>query len=142
MTPIPAAFTAHHRHIDELFAAAGRAVEGTDWPAASASFRTFNDAIERHMQAEEDYLFPAYEHAHGADNPLTSMLRKGHKDLRSFFVEIDEAIDKEDGDEASALIGTVGQILHHHDSREEDEFYPAVTSLIGDPVAPLTALRD
>ena len=140
MVSIPVVFTTHHRRLDDLFTATRRAVENEDWAAASALFLVFNNTIERHMQTEEEYLFPAYERAHGADNPLTGILRKGHKDLRSFFVEIRETIDDGDGGEATALIDTVGQILHHHDTREEDEFYPAVAPLIDDPVALSAAL--
>ncbi|MDA8389312.1 MAG: hemerythrin domain-containing protein [Gammaproteobacteria bacterium] len=123
-------FAAHHRLLDQLWDDTQTRVAAADWPGAGAAFGAFRAAIERHMRTEEQILFPAYEEVHGADNPLTSILRKGHKDLRSFFDEIGEAVETADGDEAAALIGTTGQILLHHDAKEEEELYPAVDRLL------------
>ena len=133
-------FTRHHRLLDDTFARALRDTEGGDAAGARQAFGDFRDAIERHMGAEEKWLFPAYEARHGDDNALTSILRKGHRDLRGFFEEIAEALDQGDADEAAALMGTVGQILHHHDEKEEQEFYPAVAPLVDDPGPAVMAL--
>ncbi len=134
-------FTRHHRALDRAFEGTRCAVDNGDFAQARADFQGFRDAIERHMRAEETWLFPAYEAQHGQDNPLTSILRKGHRDLRGFFDEIAEALSEGDGDEGTALIGTVGQILHHHDDKEEQEFYPAVAVLLPDARAALKALE-
>ena len=132
-------FTHHHRHLDEAFLVAHRAVNSADWDHAQGAFQIFRDAIEKHMTTEETYLFPTYEQHHGVDNALTGILRKGHRDLRSFFEEIGETIAAHDADESSALMDTVTQILGHHDQKEETEFYPAVAPLISHPEA-ITAL--
>ena len=134
-------FTRHHRTLDRAFEDARRATEAKDFVRARATFQEFRDAIERHMGAEEAWLFPAYEARYGNDNALTSILRKGHRDLRGFFEEIAEALGEGDGDEGAALIDTAGQILHHHDEKEEQEFYPAVAPLVDDPTPALTALE-
>lgn len=133
-------FTRHHRHLDDTFAEARSAAEDGDFARAVEAFQAFREAIDRHMGAEETWLFPAYEARHGADNALTSILRKGHRDLRGFFEEIAEALDQGDGDEAVALMGTVGLILQHHDEKEEQEFYPAAAPLLADPGPAITAL--
>ena len=134
-------FTRHHRTLDRAFEDARQATGDGDFVRARAAFQGFRDAIERHMGAEETWLFPAYEARYGNDNALTSILRKGHRDLRGFFEEIAEALDEGDGDEGAALMDTVGQILHHHDEKEEQEFYPAVATLVDDPTPALTALE-
>jgi len=134
-------FTSHHRTLDAAFLAAHNAVDTANWDRALGAFQTFWEAIERHMATEERHLFPVYERHHGADNPLTGILRKGHRDLRGFFEEISETIGAHDADEASALMGTVAQILNHHDEKEEQEFYPAVAPLIPNPEE-ITALLD
>lgn len=125
-------FSGHHRLLDGLFETAQTQVTTGDWADARTTFRNFRAAIERHMQTEEAILFPAYEGAHGVDNPLTGILRKGHKDLRSFFDEIAEALDDADAEEAGALLGTAGQILLHHDAKEEEELYPATGPLLSE----------
>ncbi len=126
-------FTHDHRLLDGAFARAHRAIDEAKWDTAQEAFRGFWDAIESHMATEEEGLFPVYEARYGHGNPITEILRKGHRDLRGFFEEISETIAGHDSDEASALMDTVGQILTHHDEKEENEFYPAVAPLIADP---------
>lgn len=126
-------FTRSHRFLDETFDKARGAIGGADGDLAAAAFRGFWDTIEAHMSTEEERLFPVYETRHGPDNPLTGILRKGHRDLRGFFEEISETIAGQDFEEAAALMDTVSQILAHHDEKEEHEFYPAVAPLIPDP---------
>ncbi|MHB8253430.1 MAG: hemerythrin domain-containing protein [Acidiferrobacter sp.] len=133
-------FTRHHRLLDETFLEARGTVDNADWEKAASTFQVFWDAIEKHMRTEETYLFPVYEKDYGAENALTGILRKGHRDLRGFFEEISETIDAHDEDEASALMGTVAQILSHHDEKEEQEFYPAVAPLITNPQDVVNAL--
>ncbi len=140
-TKLTESFTHHHRHLDDTFDEARAAAETGDFVRATEAFQVFRDAIERHMRAEETWLFPAYEAQHGSDNAMTSILRKGHRDLRGFFEEIAEAVDQADGDEAVALMGTVAQILQHHDEKEEQEFYPAVALLLPDPGPAIKALE-
>ncbi len=123
-------FSEHHRLLDRLYEDLERHAGTADWSGARRAFAAFRDAIERHMRAEEEVLFPAYESVHGADNALTGILRKGHRDLRSFFAEIEESLASADKDETQALLGTTRQIIAHHDAREETEFYPAVDPLL------------
>ncbi|MHB1512620.1 MAG: hemerythrin domain-containing protein [Acidiferrobacter sp.] len=133
-------FTHHHRALDNTFAEARSAAEDGDFARASQALQAFREALERHMGAEETWLFPAYEAQHGPDNAMTAILRKGHRDLRGFFEEIAEALEQAEGEEAVALIGTVGQILQHHDEKEEQEFYPAVAPLLKDAGPAIKAL--
>lgn len=133
-------FTEHHRVLDEAFSAARQAVDKADWETAPGAFHRFWNAIEIHMTTEEDRLFPVYEARYGQENPTTGILRKGHRDLRGFFEEIGETIADHDSAEASALMGTVAQILIHHDEKEETEFYPMVTPLILHPEDVLSRL--
>lgn len=132
-TDLMTAFTHDHRFLDNAFAKAQRAASWANWDTAPQAFRDFWDAIETHMTTEEEQLFPVYEAGHGDENPLTGILRKGHRDLWGFFEEISETIENHDAEEASALMDTVAQILSHHDEKEEKEFYPAVAPLIPDP---------
>ena len=139
MTTIQEAFTRDHRRLDTLFERAEQDLGG-DWADCVSAFTIFREAIERHMKTEEAWIFPAYEKKYGNDNPLTSILRKGHKDLRAFFDEIAEAIVGQDVDEAKGLVGVVAQILKHHDEKEEAELYPVVAELLGADAPSVAAL--
>lgn len=138
MDTLSQAFTAHHHLLDRLFDTARTSIARGDWMLAKPEFQGFRREIETHMSVEERYLFPAL--AAGADTQdlaLVEILRKGHKDLRSFFEEILEAILSQDAEEALALMDTVGIILAQHDKREEEELYPAVDRLLASETGPV-----
>lgn len=123
MSSLKQVFTDSHRQLEALFEAA---IENLRGPAPGAdAFLRFQKSIERHMQAEEATLFPRYESA-GHGDALPEILKKGHRDLRAFFVEILEAIAAADVEESLALMHIVEEILKHHDEKEESELYPAL----------------
>ena len=125
-------FCQDHERLDASLKAARQSAQSGAAGAARAAFAEFRSGIERHMAVEEAVLFPAYEARHGADNPLTSTLRKGHGDLKVFFSEMGESLAEDDAEEFLALADTVGQILLHHDRKEEEELYPVVAQWLAD----------
>lgn len=131
METLQTAFIEDHHRADALFEAARQAIGAGDWALAQEHFSAFRRGIENHMRVEETFLFPAFEGAPGnADDPLTHILRKGHKDLRAFFEEVLEAILSQDAEEALEVMGTVQVILEQHDAKEENELYPAIDGLL------------
>lgn len=131
MNTLSSSFTLHHHHIDMSFERLRDAIRAADWWLAQTQFTEFREAIERHMQVEERFLFPAFE-ARYPDEPLIAILSKGHKDLRSFFDEIEESIQAQDDEEGLDLTGTVRTILTQHDAKEESELYPQIDALLAD----------
>ena len=125
-------FRQDHERLDASLKAARQSAQSGAAGAARAAFAEFRSGIERHMAVEEAALFPAYESRYGASNPLTSILRKGHAELRVFFSEMDESLAEDDAEEFLALADTVGQILLHHDRKEEEELYPVVVQWLAD----------
>jgi len=116
-----------HERLDALLAASAQAIEGLRWEEGATLLAQFqHDIIENHIAVEESMLFPAFEAQEGGDanHPLTSLLRKGHKDLRVFFEEMAEAISARDTEEFEGLLSTVQAILKTHDAKEETELYP------------------
>lgn len=132
-TVLTEGLTRHHRTLDKDLLKARHLASVPDREAAQGAFNLFRTAIENHMTTEETTLFPVYEAAQGKDNALTAILRKGHRDLRGFFEEIVETLSTNDSDETLALMDIVAHILHHHDEKEEQEFYPAVAPFIAQP---------
>ena len=99
------------------------------WEEAADTFATFRRGIERHMEVEEQVLFPAVEG--GAETPLTAILRKGHRDLRAFFDEIDDALKARDLEECQRIAAAMQALLARHDKTEETELYPAAQERLG-----------
>lgn len=116
-------------------------VNAARWNAAADAFAAFRRGIERHMEVEEQVLFPAVED--GAETPLTAILRKGHRDLRAFFDELDDALQARDAEEFRRIAATMQALLARHDEKEEAELYPAAQERLGAGAAAASArLRD
>jgi hemerythrin-like domain-containing protein len=140
MSGIGEAFAHDHRRLErELEASAAHAGAGR-WDEATAAFAGFRRGIERHMEVEEQVLFPAVED--GAETPLTAILRKGHRDLRVFFDELDDALKARDAEEFARIVASMRALLERHDEKEEAELYPAAQTRLGAKAAAVAGRLD
>jgi len=123
-----------HERLVALLETGARAVREGRWIEAAKFLERFrHDLVDGHMMVEETILFPAFEAQAGhGDLPLTALLRKGHRELHVFFMEMEEAIGAQDTEEYNALLSAVQAILKHHDAKEEEELYPFVAEALPD----------
>lgn len=123
-----------HERLDVLLEAGAKAVREGRWQEAAELLERFRHGmVDGHMMVEETILFPAFEAREGNDDlPLTALLRKGHRDLRVFFLEMEEAIGACDAEEYNALLSAVQAILKHHDAKEETQLYPHLAEALPD----------
>ena len=70
--------SAEHHHCDGLFADAEAAAAKNDLVAAQAGFTTFHQEMQRHLDKEENIMFPAFEEATGSSMGPTSVMRMEH----------------------------------------------------------------
>ena len=103
MEDIGEIFARDHRRLEEALNASTAYVGTAQWDAAAAAFAEFRRGIEQHMEIEEQELFPAVERG-GGETALTAVLRKGHRDLRVFFDELDDALEAHDVEELAASL--------------------------------------
>ena len=129
MQTIGEAFAHDHRRLEQALAASMAHAGAGRWDEAAAAFAVFRRGIERHMEVEEEVLFPAVEA--GAETPLTAILRKGHRDLRVFFDELDDALQARDALECARITASIRALLERHDEKEEAELYPAAQTRLG-----------
>jgi hemerythrin-like domain-containing protein len=137
MLSIGEAFAYDHRRLEQALEASVADARAGRWEAAAEAFAAFRRGIERHMEVEEQILFPAVEG--GAETPLTAILRKGHRDLRAFFDEIDDALQARDAEECTHTAATIKALLARHDEKEEAELYPAAQARLGADAAAVAA---
>jgi hemerythrin-like domain-containing protein len=137
MWNIGEAFAHDHRRLEQALEASAAHVRAAQWDVAAIAFAAFRGGIERHMQVEEQVLFPAIEG--GAETPLTATLRKGHRDLRVFFDELDDALKSRDAEEYGRIAASMRTLLARHDEKEEAELYPAAQALLGAEAAAVAA---
>ena len=125
MQDIGEAFAHDHRRLEQALAASAAHAGAGRWDEAAAAFAIFRRGIERHMEVEEQVLFPAVEA--GAETPLTAILRKGHRDLRVFFDELDDALQARDAEECARITASIRALLERHDEKEVQSL-PAIVA--------------
>lgn len=139
-----------HHHCDELFAAAEQAVEAEQWPQAGEAHQRFVDGMERHLQAEEELLFPAFEQASGMSEGPTSVMRHEHEQMRDLFRQMGEALAAQSGDDYLGASETLLILMQQHNAKEEQILYPMLDQMLlpqADSLMPrlqtrLTSIKD
>lgn len=133
MESIGEAFGRDHRRLEQALDASVAHVSAEHWAEAAAGFAEFRRGIEQHMAIEEQELFPVVED--GAETALTATLRKGHRDLRVFFDELNDALEAHDVEEFGRIARTMRALLARHDEKEEAELYPAAQARLSGRLA-------
>jgi iron-sulfur cluster repair protein YtfE (RIC family) len=124
-TTISAYYTGDHDRLDGLFAQF-RSSKTNDPAGARATFEEFKAGLERHIDWEEDILFPVFEaHTGMHDTGPTAVMREEHRLIRQFLDTIGRKLQRGDlaTDEDEARLLT---ILKEHNSKEELILYPAI----------------
>lgn len=140
MHTIGEVFTHDHRRLEHALEDSVAHVRTGHWQAAAETLGIFRRGIERHMEIEEEVLFPAVEDD-GVETPLTAILRKGHRDLRVFFDELSDALESHDVEEYERIAASIRALLERHDQKEEEELYPAAHERLGASAAVAVAAR-
>ena len=139
MSGISTAMTRDHRGCDELFAAAETAVTIGDWPRAGRAFESFRGAMERHFQAEEEALFPAFEAHTGMTAGPTQVMRMEHGEMRELFEGLAAAAAARDADEFLGLAETLNLLIQQHNMKEEQVLYAMLDAALGPDAEKLLA---
>ena len=113
-----------HRACDEEFAAIEQAAKRGDWAVAASALKVFADAIERHLSAEENVLFPAFEAATGMSMGPTRVMRMEHIQMRSLLDDLRAAVEGGDAASFSGQAETLLILMQQHNLKEENILYP------------------
>jgi iron-sulfur cluster repair protein YtfE (RIC family) len=113
-----------HRACDEEFGAIEQASKRGDWSAAAVALKTFHDAIERHLSAEETTLFPAFEVASGSNMGPTRVMRMEHAQIRSLLDDLRAAVESGDAASYRGQAETLLILMQQHNLKEENILYP------------------
>lgn len=132
----------HHRHCDELFAAAEEAALGGDWSAAVPAFERFNAQMIAHFDAEETLLFPAFEAATGMSAGPTQMMRYEHDQMRGLLARMAAACEARDSQGYGGDAETLLMLMQQHNMKEEHIHYPMCDQSLGDEAERIGAKID
>ena len=129
----------HHRHCDELFAAAEDAALRGDWALAAPAFERFNAQMTAHFDAEETLLFPAFEAASGMVAGPTRMMRYEHDQMRGLLSQLAAACEAKDSQEYGGAGETLLMLMQQHNMKEENILYPMCDQSLADEAERLGA---
>lgn len=122
-----------HKDCDLLFANAESAVASEDWNSAAQIFNDFVQAMERHLDIEENELFPAFEEATGMTMGPTHMMRSEHEQMRELLTEMSDAMESRNGDDYLGASETMLIMMQQHNMKEEQILYNMMDQhLVGD----------
>jgi hemerythrin superfamily protein len=131
MPDVTATLTAHHRACDELFLAAEGAAADGIWPECEAKLAAYCTEIERHIEFEEQVLFPAFEQATGMTQGPTTVMREEHAQIRELNARMVAAAARRVSDEFLAASETFLVLMQQHNLKEEGVLYPECDALLG-----------
>jgi iron-sulfur cluster repair protein YtfE (RIC family) len=120
-----------HRRLDAILIQCKSLASAGGFAAAADRFVTFADGLSRHIDAEEDVLFPALqEHAPHAMGPV-HVMRSEHAQLRELLVLIAAALRASDA-AWQPRVQALEDILKAHNLKEERVLYPMADEAAGE----------
>ena len=124
MAKISQTLGGHHKLCDELFAKCEMAALERRWEDLEDVHARFASALEAHLRAEENVLFPAFELATGSTVGPTQVMREEHMQMRDIFGRLGQAASQHQSESYSDLGETLLILMQQHNLKEENILYP------------------
>jgi hemerythrin-like domain-containing protein len=131
MSAITSAMSGHHARCDHLFAVAETLAAQGRWDEATSAFGVFGAEFDRHLRAEENVLFPAFESATGAVDGPTAVMRMEHERMRALLAQIGLALQAHDRQRIDDYASTLVILMQQHNVKEEGVLYPMCDRALG-----------
>ena len=128
-----------HRHCDAAFALAGDRAAAADWTGLARDGAAFLRKIERHIEVEEELLFPAFEQTTGMTTGPTETMCMEHEQMRPMFAQMRAAIAAKDAKQYLGVAETLLGLLQQHNMKEESMMYPMLDQALGEDAHGLLA---
>lgn len=112
-----------HDGLDAIFAEARRLADGGACAEARATFQEFAHGLIRHIAAEENALFPAFENATGMQSGPTMVMRVEHRQIGGLLEDATAAIAANDAGRFAKKAAELQVVLAGHNEKEEGILY-------------------
>jgi hypothetical protein len=126
---------------DALLAAACTDVSAMEWGRAVRSVSDATQALARHLQLEEQYLFGPYDAVMEGGALVTGALRGEHARVNATLVLLEQAAADHERERFLQHAEALRALLVHHHLKEQDAFYPLVARLLKARYALVSAPR-
>jgi hemerythrin-like domain-containing protein len=129
-----------HLTIDGFAERAAVAAEARDWTNLEREGAEFLRRLRRHIEMEEQVLFPAFEQRTGMLTTGPSrVMRMEHELMRPILDEMHEAVAAQDGGGYQRAAKALLDILVPHNRKEEQMMYPMLDRAAGEDAQALLA---
>jgi len=133
------AMTDDHHRCDRLLASVEGAAQGGDWAAVGREAEVFRAALERHLQFEEEVLFPALEGRLPMAAGPTGVMRLEHEQMRGMLEELAASVAACTADDCVGILETLHLVIQQHNAKEEGVLYPLADRVLAPEAAGLLA---
>ncbi len=124
---------ADHRRLDDIVEDARRLADAGSFKEASARFQELVCGLKRHIDVEEQVLFPTFEQTTGMKSSgPTFVMRDEHVELRRLMKEAASALLAGDAARAKEELTALTEALANHNMKEERMLYPMTDRAAGD----------
>lgn len=132
MESITAWMQQDHVLIDGILERATAAAQAGDFAALEREAALFLQRLERHIDMEENLLFPAFEERTGmtAAGPSVQM-RAEHEQMHGIFQQMRDAIAAKDAAGWQRASQALLEVLVPHNLKEEQMMYPMLDDAMG-----------
>jgi len=117
-----------HDRLDALFTQY-RQEKRSAFDRAAACLRAFTTGLLRHIDWEEQILFPLFEARTGMARGPTAVMRMEHQQVKAFLAEINARVEARNPD-TDEDDGQLLELLKVHNQKEENILYPAIDRLL------------
>ncbi|HEX6018886.1 MAG TPA: hemerythrin domain-containing protein [Burkholderiaceae bacterium] len=122
-----------HVLIDGFAERAATAAETAAWPDLEREGGEFLRRLRRHIEMEEEVLFPAFEQRTGMVQAGPSVqMRMEHEQMQPILEQMQAAIAARDGAGYRRAAHALLEILVPHNQKEEQMMYPMLDQAVGD----------
>lgn len=121
-----------HRRLDAIFEEVERLAAAGSFAEAVARFAEFAGGLGKHIDREEQILFPAFEAGTGmSGGGPTTVMRVEHILIRRVLGEIRAALDGKSAADAARSARELEGVLKPHNMKEEQILYPMSDQVAG-----------
>jgi len=129
-----------HVLIDGIAARAVAAAQAGDWAGLEREGGEFLRHLHRHIEVEEDVLFPAFEQRTGmSSGGPSAQMRVEHEQMQPILAKMQTAIGAQDAGGYESASRALFDILVPHNLKEEQMMYPMLDQAVGEDAAALLA---
>lgn len=113
-----------HRRLDAMLPAVVERLQKREFGGAADQFAEFSCGLNRHIEAEEQVLFPAFEERTGIRTGPTVVMRAEHVEIRKWMALVETSLRAQDDAGARDALTRLTAALSAHNMKEELVLYP------------------